>query len=124
MLIDRIKKYLDNERGRTMYTTAFIVERIKEMLKATNKKQKDVLLSAGANVNLLNQASDKKGFSVLTLAAIADELGCSVDYLLGREMTNAPIETNRDELISILNQLSEPELDELIRYAEFLLSKR
>jgi transcriptional regulator with XRE-family HTH domain len=77
------------------------------------------------------------------LEKIADQFGVSVDYLLGREMDseylkseilnafnqdnaqkNAPIETNRSEMLSVLSKLTDAELDDLIDYARFLLSKR
>ena len=45
----------------------------------------------GLGVNIISQMSDKKGVSCFALAAIADRLNCSVDYLLGR--TDSPNET-------------------------------
>ena len=78
-----------------------------------------------------------------TLEKIADQFGVSVDYLLDRKIDsedlkseivnafnqdnaqkNAPIETNRSEMLSVLSKLTDAELDDLIDYARFLLSKR
>ena len=63
------------------------------------------------------------------LELIAEYFGVSIDYLLGKSMeipqtNNAPIQTNRSEMFSILSQLTDQELDNLLQYAEFLLSKR
>ncbi|MCM1061723.1 MAG: hypothetical protein NC452_15755, partial [Eubacterium sp.] len=38
----------------------------------------------GLSVNTLKQMTDKNGMASFSLAKIADELDCSVDYLLGR----------------------------------------
>ena len=73
-----------------------------------------------------------------SLEKIAERFNVSVDFLLGKsDLTdfkqvyqsyeaskNAPIQTNRSEMFSILSQLTDAELDELLHYAEFLLSKR
>ena len=44
----------------------------------------DMLISCGLGVNAIRQISDTKGMASFSLALIADYLGCSVDYLLGR----------------------------------------
>ena len=76
-----------------------------------------------------------------TLEMIAKYFGCSIEYLLGRNMTAnevfssldndsyvqkeiAPARFSRSEIFSILSQLSDDELDNLLDYAKFLLSKR
>ena len=76
-----------------------------------------------------------------TLEMIADYFGCSVEFLLGRTPTaaevfaslesaiptqkeNAPARFSRSEIFSILGQLTDEELDNLLDYANFLLSKR
>lgn len=71
-----------------MYSSKTLNDRINIMLNVRNKTKKYVLSAVGANENALNQMSDKKGLSSFTLARIADELECSVDYLLGREDEN------------------------------------
>ena len=60
-----------------------------------------------------------------TLEKIAERFNVSVDYLLGKEKEKpAPVQVNRNELFSILAQLTDSELDDLLKYSEFLLSKR
>lgn len=69
------------------------------------------------------------------LELIAEYFDVSIDYLLEKNdftniqqissiTTNAPIQVNRSEMLSILSKLSDSELDELLHYAEYLLSKR
>lgn len=67
-----------------MYSSKTVNEKITEMLKIKGISKKIMLAACDANENVLNQMSDKKGISSFTLAKIADELNCSVDYLLGR----------------------------------------
>ena len=43
-----------------------------------------MLTACNLGVNAIRQISDAKGMSSFALAKIADYLGCSVDYLLGR----------------------------------------
>lgn len=60
-----------------------------------------------------------------TLEKIAERFNVTVDYLLGKEKEKpAPVQVNRNELFSILAKLTDSELDDLLKYSEFLLSKR
>ena len=106
-----------------MYSASELVTRIKEMISIRGTTQKDLLSSIGANVNLLNQLSDKKGMSSFMLAEIADELKCSTDYLLGREQKTAPTMRESD-LRNVLSGLSDSELEELLMFARYLKYKR
>lgn len=59
------------------------------------------------------------------LEKIAARFGVTVDYLLGKEKEKpAPVKIDRSGMFQVLSQLSDDELDELLKYAEFLLSKR
>ena len=56
---------------------------------------------------------------------LADILGTSPCYLMGWEdKESTPIETNRSALTKLLDQMAEPEIDSMIDYAEYLLSKK
>lgn len=61
-----------------------LIQRIKSRAKEKNVLIRDMLNECGLNINTISQISDKKGLSCFSLASIADYLGCSVDYLLGR----------------------------------------
>lgn len=67
-----------------MYVQQEIAERIKKRAKSCNIVLKDVLKKAGTGVNFVSHLSKGQEVSYLTLAKIADELDCSVDYLLCR----------------------------------------
>lgn len=68
------------------------------------------------------------------LERIAELFDVNIDYLTGKssvvrtmeipQIANAPIQTNRSEMFSILSKLNDSELDELLHYADYLLSKR
>ena len=67
-----------------MYESAKVAETIKRRSKANGIQLKDMLLDLHLNKNTL---SNMYGGSMLkgdSLARIADDLDCSVDYLLGR----------------------------------------
>lgn len=68
-----------------MYNAQIIKERLKEQQKIKGVKNIDNMMEElDLGVNIVRQMSDKKGIGCFALAKIADYLGCSVDYLLGR----------------------------------------
>lgn len=76
-----------------MYSAQTLVNNIKKEAKLKNILIRDMLEECDLNVNSLSQISDKKGLSSFSLARIADCLGVSTDYLLGRtavETVSAP----------------------------------
>lgn len=58
-----------------------------------------LLAECDLGVNAIRQINDKKGMASYSLGRIADYLGCSVDYLLGRtetpEVSNGPEQKTR-----------------------------
>ncbi len=72
-----------------MYKSSNIAKRIKALAKKNNIKIKDLLENCGLNKNALSTMQCAGSMPKAdNLAKIADALGCSVDYLLGR--TNNP----------------------------------
>ena len=67
-----------------------LTTKIKDTAKENGITIKNMLVDCGLSINTLNQMTDKKGISCFSLNKIADYLGVSVDYLLGR--TNTPTE--------------------------------
>lgn len=67
-----------------MYNAQFLTQRIKEQAKQQNILIRDMLSACDLSINAISQITDKKGLSCFSLARIADYLGCSIDYLLGR----------------------------------------
>lgn len=56
------------------------------------------------------------------LSKLADYLGCSVDYLLGRENTSdtTVLPAKLQELVDTASSLSEEQLSDLLRYVRFI----
>lgn len=98
-------------------------DRIKNELEKKGLSGNDLAKACGFSSGLWSQwKSGKQKPSADKVIQCADYLGCSVDYLLGRE--TKPVETDRDTLAAILRQLPESDIDELIHFAEFLLAKQ
>ncbi len=68
-----------------MYITQEIAARIKQQAKEKQIPIKDLMSNCEMNINALSEFAKGKRLSCISLARIADYLGCSVDYLLGRE---------------------------------------
>lgn len=108
-----------------MENTQIIAERIKEQAKNENKSVKSVLEECELSKNLVNKLASGSDIGTQSLKKIADYLNCSVDYLLGREQKNAPIEIeNWSELSKELGSLTETEVDEFITIAKYVKSQR
>lgn len=91
-----------------MYVSSDIAQRIKDIAKEQNKSVKEVLNNSGLGFNTMSnmKSSMPKADS---LARIADQLNCSVDYLLGRtdiKETPAEAEAKIKTIIDLYNKLS------------------
>lgn len=64
-----------------------LTTKIKDTAKENGITIKNMLVDCGLSINTLNQMTDKKGISCFSLNKIADYLGVSVDFLLGRTDT-------------------------------------
>ena len=93
-----------------MYNAQLTIERIQTMIKQNGLTQKKVLSDCGISENTLKRMTDNKGMSSFYLAKIADYLGCSVDYLLGRTENsvteNGEFSKEEIDLIYIYRELS------------------
>lgn len=70
------------------YDNSQIVEKIKSLAKSKGLSINDIQTALEVGENYLSQAAKGKEMSSIKLAKIADMLGCSVDYLLGRTETD------------------------------------
>ncbi len=97
-----------------MYNSQDIAERIKNTAVQNNCKLGDMFSELGLSVNTLHNMKTSIP-KTDTLAKIADYLGVSVDYLLGRENEKiAPTAVGESELFNYLKQTySTDELKEL-----------
>lgn len=89
-----------------------IADKIKETAKNNGIAVKQMLNDTGLGVNTLQHMKTSVP-KVDTLAKIADYLGVSVDYLLGREIKNAPDEDVRGDIIERIRSLSEADAERL-----------
>lgn len=104
------------------YSSDTIQQRANELLEAMQKSQAQMLDDLELNKNALN-TSPKNGMASFSLARIADYLGCSVDYLLGR--ADQPLPTaSEDKWRELLMQLSDDSRNKLEDYIDFLLWKQ
>lgn len=76
-----------------MYDLQAIALRIKQQAKTQKISMKDMLPACGLGINAVSQMAQGQNMSSTNLARIADYLGCSVDYLLGR--TDDPLAHKR-----------------------------
>lgn len=67
-----------------MYDSEKIAERITLMAKAQKITLRSLLSACSLGVNTISELRKGREISFASLALIADQLGCSVDYLLGR----------------------------------------
>lgn len=75
-----------------MYDSQQIANRIKEQAKEKGVSLKVMLTDCELGINTISQMAKGKDMLSKNLARIADYLGCSVDYLLGREAAAAPVQ--------------------------------
>ena len=94
-----------------------------------NPVAKELGISSGAFTKWKNGAVPQSA----TLKRIADYIGVSTSYLLGNvqmdlqhfaEKEKEPTVTVDPKLLSLIDRMSEDELADLERYAEFILSKK
>ena len=67
-----------------MYDTQEIANRIKARSRQQGITLRDLLAKLDMGINTVSHLAKGQELSCLALARIADELSCSVDYLLGR----------------------------------------
>lgn len=67
-----------------MYSAQTTKDRIKQLSKDKGIAMEQMLKECELGINAIRQINDTKGMASFSVAKIADYLGCSVDYLLGR----------------------------------------
>lgn len=98
-----------------MFTSSQVAERIKKTAHDQGFLVKDILVTCQLNKNTLSSMKAGGYFPRMEgIVAIAEQLGCSVDYLLGR--TDDPALSQLD--------LTDDEYQRVIEYARFLKSQR
>lgn len=106
-----------------MYNSQEIVERIKFRAKEQGCSITSLLAACELGKNTIVKMSQGTDILTLNFAKIADYLDCSVDYLLGRKITENSIPENLQDLVAVASTLSSDQLKELLQYVEFIKLK-
>lgn len=100
---------------RFMYKSSDVADKLRDVAKLRGVTMKDALKKANLNFNMMTMMRTSMP-KADTLAKLADELDCSVDYLMGRSpqlhtpgVEQAIVESSRNatEMLSLYVQLSE-----------------
>lgn len=67
-----------------MYSHHAIADRIRQAAKSQKITIKLLLTNCDLNINTISEFDKGKNLSCFSLAKLADELNCSIDYLMGR----------------------------------------
>ena len=94
------------------YESAEIAQKIKAAAKSSGIPVKQMLEEIGLAKGTLDNFKTSMP-KADNLAKIADYLGVSVDYLLGRETKNAPDDDVRGDIIERIKGLSEADAEKL-----------
>lgn len=105
-----------------MDNSQIIADRIKLQAKNQNQTVKSVLENCSLNKNYVNSIANGKDVGYQSLVTIADYLGCSVDFLLGRENKNAPDDI-RSAIINRVYNLSDKKAQAFLAFLESLASE-
>ena len=88
-----------------MYLSQETANRINTLAKSKKIAVKDLLYECGLNKNTISTMISRKSWiKADSLALIADHLGCSVDYLLGRQESG--LNEDENDLITAYRQSS------------------
>ena len=103
-----------------MFTEKFV-----EILQERAIKPYHISKSTGISAGLMSEyANGVKLPTLINFVKIADYLGCSVDYLLGRDIkNNAPDDNIRNAIFEIINNLPDEKRIRLLGYLEALAAE-
>lgn len=108
-------RFAQKLRGDFMYNTQKTATRIKQEAKNKHISIKQLLSDCDLNINYISQYANGRDMTVSNLFAIADTLGVSVDYLLGRtddptgtvKEVNNSYNKNGDHIVQTFGSTSE-----------------
>lgn len=102
-----------------MYISANIAETIKIVAKSKGIQIKDMLSDLGLGLNTLQNMKTSM-LKADSLAKIADYLGVSVDFLLGRKSCASELTENEAAIVAVFKNLTETQQGELIGRAKLM----
>lgn len=106
------------------FTHSELHDRLESIRSARGESKASFYGDSGAGRSLPDNLKKKTFPSIEKIVALADYLGCSVDYLLGRETEGSISAVSEDKWKAILDQLSDESLEMLEEYLDFLLWKQ
>lgn len=110
-------------QGGCMYSPENLANNIRELAKKNKISQKDLLLKCDLGVNTITRLSNGTDILTKNLVKFADELNCSIDYLVGRSNQIKISQSNfsPDELLFIekfrsISKESQDEITHILNY--------
>lgn len=106
-----------------MYDSQTIAFMIKKTAKEKNIAIKQLLETCNLNINTISELSKGKQISYTSFATIAECLGVSTDYLLGREdsqKSKTEIPDSDKSPTDDFKDLSAEQWQDLLKYVQFL----
>lgn len=106
-----------------MYSSENLANNIRALSKEKKISQKDLLSKCNLGVNTITKLSNGTDILVKNLVKIADELDCSVDYLLGRsnfpDIQKKNVSSGDLLFLKKLHSLPEDSQDEIIHMVNY-----
>lgn len=106
-----------------MYSSENLANNIRALSKENKISQKDLLSKCNLGVNTITKLSNGTDILVKNLVKIADELNCSVDYLLGRsnfpDIQKKNVSSGDLLFLKKLHSLPEDSQDEIIHMVNY-----
>lgn len=106
-----------------MYSPENLANNIRELAKKNKISQKDLLLKCDLGVNTITRLSNGTDILTKNLVKFADELNCSIDYLVGRsnQIKISRSNLSPDELLFIekFRSISKESQDEIIHMLNY-----
>lgn len=108
-------------RNDNMYDFPKIAQTIKTLAKLKNIKTGEMLDDLGYGPNTLSNMQHGRALASDRLAKIADYLGCSVDYLLGRDSSESASDPGITRLHDLLDQIPPDRYDDAETFLRLII---
>lgn len=105
------------------YSPSETMKKIEQLALQQGKSVRSVLERSGLSRSTVTVARDRESWiRVDSLAKIADELGCSVDYLLGRGKNDKDFSRDETQILDGIKDLSVYDKARIVRFIETKLN--
>ena len=106
-----------------MYNSQILSENIKLCAKNNGINVKTLLSDCELGKNTVGKIANGTDIGIQTIVKIADYLGVSVDYLLGRENKNSAPDEIRSAIISKVYSMPDEQCKKLLDFLESLFQE-